>query len=204
MKKLFALLSTLAVLPVFADEYTLPAAAEQPATTAQPVAQPKAATPTPSPANSAVSTTPGGKPLEQPRTTSTATVARAQFTTAVQDREPTDKVSTLLNDKSRIYFFTEIKDAPNQKITHRWEHDGKVVHEMSFDVGSSRWRVYSNKTLDPKQTGEWKVSVVDEAGNTLGASTFTYEAVKAPAPNQPAVAPATGQPAAPAVAPPKP
>jgi Protein of unknown function (DUF2914) len=173
--KLFALLSTLAVLPAYAaDEYSAPAqpaAAAQPAATAQPAAQPK----------------------------STGSVARAQFTSAIQDREPTDKVSNLLNDKDRIYFFSEIKDAPNQKITHRWEHNGKVMSETSFDVGSSRWRVFSSKNLDPSWTGEWKVSVVDEAGSTLGASTFTYEAAPAAAPAQPASAqPAAAQPATPA------
>lgn len=190
MNKLFALLSTLAVLPAYADEYALPAAAAQPATTAQPVSQPKAAAS--SPASSAVGTAPAKKSLEQPpQSAGAAKLARAQFTSAVLDREPTDKVSNLLNDKNRIYFFTEIKDAPNQKITHRWEHDGKVVHEKSFDVGSNRWRVYSNKTLDPQQTGEWKVSVVDEAGSTLGASTFTYEAAQAVKPvAEPAAAPA--------------
>jgi hypothetical protein len=175
--KLFALLSTLAVLPVYAaDEYSAPAqpaAAAQPAATAQPVAQPK----------------------------STGSVARAQFTSAIQDREPTDKVSNLLNDKDRIYFFSEIKDAPNQKITHRWEHNGKVMSETSFDVGSSRWRVFSSKNLDPSWTGEWKVSVVDEAGSTLGASTFTYEV--APAPSQPATPAAATQPAGPAAATPQ-
>lgn len=165
MKKLFILLSTLAVLPAHANEYAQPAAAQSganPAATSQPAAQPAAQT--------------------QPK--STGTVARAQFTSAIQDREPVDKVSTLLNDKQRVYFFSEIKDAPNQKITHRWEHDGKVVSETSFDIGGNRWRVYSNKTLDPQQTGEWKVSVVDEAGSTLGVSTFTYEAAKAPTPGQ--------------------
>jgi len=122
------------------------------------------------------------------------TVARAQFTNAIQDREPVDKVSKLLNDKNRVYFFSEIKDAADQKITHRWEHDGKVMSETSFDVGGDRWRVYSSKNLDPSWTGEWKVSVVDEAGSTLGAGTFTYEAAPAaasqPAAAQPAAAPA--------------
>lgn len=174
MNKLFALLSTLAVLPVYADEYPAPA---QPAAAAQPAAQ----------------------PVAQPK--STGSVARAQFTSAVQDREPVDKVTTLLNDKNRIYFFSEIKDAPNQKITHRWEHNGKIVSETSFDVGGNRWRVFSNKTLDPSQTGEWKVSVVDEAGSTLGASTFTYEA--APAPSQSATPAAATQPAGPAAAAPQ-
>lgn len=178
MKKLFALLSTLAVLPVYAAEYAQPAAA-------QPATNPPAAS---QPAAPAAAQT-------QPQPKSTGTVARAQFTSAIQDREPVDKVSNLLNDKNRVYFFSEIKDAPNQKITHRWEHDGKVVSETSFDVGGNRWRVFSNKTLDPKQTGEWKVSVVDEAGSTLGASTFTYEAAPA---IKPVAEPAAAQPAAPA------
>jgi len=173
MNKLLALLSALVVLPVYAaDEYTAPAqpaAAAQPATATQPIAQTK----------------------------STGVVARAQFTSEIQDREPVDKVSSLINDKNRIYYFSEIKDASNQKLTHRWEHNGKVMSETSFDIGGDRWRVFSNKTLDPSQTGEWKVSVVDEAGSTLGTNTFTYEIAKAPATNLPATAPAAAdQPAA--------
>jgi hypothetical protein len=178
MNKMFVLLSTLVVLPAYATEYAQPAAAQ-------------------SGNNPPVASQPATQPAAEARPKSAGTVARAQFTSAIQDREPTDKVSNLLNDKSRIYFFTEIKDAPNQKITHRWEHDGKVVSETSFDVGGSRWRVYSNKTLDPKQTGEWKVSVVDEAGSTLGSSSFVYDdAAKASVPSQPAAPAAAAQPAA--------
>ncbi len=177
MNKLFALLSMLAVLPAYAAEYAQPAAAQ-------------------STANPPATSQPAAEPAAQAQPKSTGTVARAQFTNAIQDREPVDKVSNLLNDKQRVYFFSEIKDAADQKITHRWEHDGKVVSETSFDVGGNRWRVYSNKTLDPQQTGEWKVSVVDEAGGTLGVSTFTYEAAKPSAPSQPAAPAAASQPAA--------
>lgn len=172
MKKVFvySLLSTLIGLPVYAADLNATgqpaAAAAQPAAAPQPAAQPK----------------------------STGVVARAQFTSEIQDREPVDKVSNLINDKNRIYYFSEIKDASNQKLTHRWEHNGKVMSETSFDIGGDRWRVFSNKTLDPSQTGEWKVSVVDEAGSTLGASTFSYETAKAPAPSQPASAPAAAAP----------
>ncbi len=177
MKKLFALISTLAMLPAFAAEYAQPAAA-------QPAANPSAAS------------QPAAQPAIQAQPKTTGTVARAQFTSAIQDREPVDKVSKLLNDQNRVYFFSEIKDAADQKITHRWEHDGKVMSETSFDVGGNRWRVYSSKNLDPSWTGEWKVSVVDEAGSTLGASTFSYEdAAQSVAPSQPS-APAAAQPAA--------
>lgn len=172
MKRIIALLAACAALPVYAAD---PATA-QPAAAAQPAA------PTAAPAQPAAAAS------------STATVARAQFTSAVENREPVDKVSNLLNDKNRVYFFSEIKDAANQKVTHRWEYNGKVMSEMNFDVGGERWRVFSSKTLDPSWTGEWKVSVVDEAGSTLGASTFTYD--KAAAANPPASAPATTAPAA--------
>lgn len=174
MNKVIVFLFAFAVLPAYAAE---PASPAQPAAASQqPSAQPAAA--------------------QQPAAAATTgSVARAQFTTAVENREPVDKVSNLLNDKTRVYFFTEIKDAPNQKVTHRWEHNGKVMSEVNFDVGSSRWRVFSSKTLDPSWTGEWKVTVLDEAGSTLGANTFTYEDAPASA-SQPTNSPAPNAPAA--------
>lgn len=178
MKRIIALLAACAAFPVYAAD---PAAAQQPAAAA--------AQPTASPATPA-------QPAAAAATQSTGTVARAQFTSAVENREPVDKVSNLLNDKNRVYFFSEIKDAANQKVTHRWEYNGKVMSEMNFDIGSDRWRVFSSKTLDPSWTGEWKVSVVDQAGSTLGASTFTYDKAPAAAANPPASAPATTAPAA--------
>jgi len=168
MKYLFVLLSALVVAPVYAAE-----------------AVPSQSAPSPAPATQAPA-----KPA--------GSVARAQFTSAVQDREPTDKVTALTNDKTQIYFFSEIKDAANHKITHRWEHDGKVMSEVSFDVGSDRWRVFSSKTLDPSWTGEWKVSVVDETGGTLGASTFSYEAAPPAAATAPVPPASSTTPSAPA------
>jgi hypothetical protein len=115
-------------------------------------------------------------------------VARAQFTSAVENHEPVDQLTSLANDKTHIVFFTELKNLASQKVTHRWEYNGKVMSEVSFDVGGDRWRVFSSKTLDPSWTGEWKVSVVDGNGATLSANTFTYEtstvkpATSAPAP----------------------
>ena len=133
----------------------LPAFAAEPAAVAPPVAAPSSPTP-PAPAKNF------------------GTVTRAQFTSAMQEHEPVDKLTTLTNDKTRILFFTELKDMAGQKVAHRWEYNDKVMLETRFDVGSDRWRVFSAKTLYPSWTGEWKVSVVDQAGGTLSASTFTY------------------------------
>ncbi len=123
-------------------------------------------------------------------------VARSQLTSAIQNNEPVDKITTLGNDQTRIYFFTDVRNLGGQKITHRWEHKGKVMSEIPLEVGGSPWRTYSSKTLDPSWTGEWKVTAVDDAGNTLSATTFTYSGKEA----APAAAPAPA-PAAPAAKP---
>ena len=79
-----------------------------------------------------------------------------------------------------------------QTVTHRWEHDGKVMAEVPFTVNGARWRVFSSKNLDESWLGEWKVSVVDEAGGTLAVNTFTYEKAAA----APTESPATMEPPA--------
>lgn len=107
------------------------------------------------------------------------TVARATLTTGVVEHEPIDRISAVTNDKSRIYYFTELHDMAGQSVTHRWEHNGKIMSEVKLNVGGPRWRVYSSKTLDPRWTGEWKVSVVDANGTTLGANTFSYTTASA-------------------------
>jgi len=101
-------------------------------------------------------------------------VTRAQFTSDVRDHEPVDNILTLGNDKTRICYFTEIVGMAGQTVMHRWEYKGKVLLEMPFKVGSSRWRAYSIKTLDPSWLGEWKASLVDATGSSLSVNTFTY------------------------------
>lgn len=101
-------------------------------------------------------------------------VARASFTTAVQDREPVDQVGQLTNDNGVVYFFTEIRGLSGQTVTHRWEHGGEVKAEVNFTIGGDRWRVWSSKNLQPDWLGEWKVSVVDAGGNVLSQESFAY------------------------------
>ena len=101
-------------------------------------------------------------------------IARSAFTSAVENREPVDKVGQLTNDKEKIYFFTEIKGLKGRTVTHRWEHGGDVKAEVSFKVGSDRWRVWSSKNLQPQWVGEWIVTVMDDKGNTLTEESMAY------------------------------
>ena len=107
---------------------------------------------------------------------SSDSVARAQFTTNVIDREPVDDITELSNDSDKLFFFSELRGMTGQVVIHRWEYNGKVLAEVSFDIGGPRWRVYSSKNLLPSQVGEWKVSVVDGAGDVITEKTFNYTA----------------------------
>jgi hypothetical protein len=109
-------------------------------------------------------------------------VARSTITSSVIDREPQDSVEVLSNDNVQIFYFTEIRDATGDTITHRWEWMGKLMAEVPFTVGGPRWRVFSSKTLDPIWLGEWTVTAVDSSGRVLSRETFDYrEAMAAPA-----------------------
>jgi len=105
---------------------------------------------------------------------SRGSVVRSVFTTEVKDREPVDKLN---NDKAHddhVYFFTELRDMSGQTAIHRWEHDGKVAAEVKFTVRGPRWRVWSSKTFNPTATGEWKVSVINGAGEVIAEDMLDY------------------------------
>ncbi|MBE9516532.1 MAG: DUF2914 domain-containing protein [Proteobacteria bacterium] len=104
-------------------------------------------------------------------------VARANFASAIEDREPIDKLTESSNNK--IYYFTELRDMEGQSVTHRWEHDGKVVAEVPFEIRGNRWRVYSSKRMIPELKGEWKASVIGSDGATLSMNTITMDNIQA-------------------------
>ncbi len=109
--------------------------------------------------------------LEQPQD---GRIARSTFTTQVIDREPVDSVTELHTLQERVFYYTELLGLTGRTVTHRWSHRGEVMAEVSFTVGGPRWRVWSSKSLVPGWSGDWKVSVVDEAGEVLGGNRFTY------------------------------
>lgn len=103
-----------------------------------------------------------------PAQSAEGTVSRAQFTSAVLDREPVDEVTSIDSTTGKIFFFTELRNLEDTTITHRWTHAGEVKAEVTFKVRGSRWRVYSSKTLLPEWIGDWKVEVLAEDGTVLG------------------------------------
>ena len=101
-------------------------------------------------------------------------VKRAQFTTAVIDREPVDNLEVLTPEYDEIQFFTELRDLAGETVTHQWRFNGEVMAEIDFEVQGVRWRVHSRKQLQPDLLGHWEVVVLDSAGQKLGSGEFDY------------------------------
>jgi len=105
---------------------------------------------------------------------STGSISRSQFTTQINDREPVDQVVVLDNSISTLYFFTDVRHMEGQTITHSWEYNGQVISKKQFKIKGARWRVYSQKDLDPSMTGKWTVVIRDERGWPLTVAVFRY------------------------------
>lgn len=115
------------------------------------------------------------EPAAVPAARAAGEVARAVFTSAVVEREPVDSILTLGAEETHVYCFTELRGLAGQRVTHRWEYEGQVMAEVGFDVGGWRWRVWSRKNLRPEWRGQWRVSVLNQAGEVLLQRTLDYQ-----------------------------
>ena len=101
-------------------------------------------------------------------------ISRAQFATKMEQREPVDDVIFVDDESSEIFFFSEVLYMTGHKVVHRWEHEGREVSRVTFDIGGPRWRVFSRKTLDQNVKGKWTVLVTDEDGWPLASKVFVF------------------------------
>ena len=107
------------------------------------------------------------------------TVARSALTSEVQEREPVDRLDRVTGQHDELVYFTELRGMSGQTAKHRWEHNGKIMAEVEFDIKGPRWRVWSSKKLLPEWTGAWTISVINDAGEVIAQQGFTYEATTA-------------------------
>ena len=49
------------------------------------------------------------------------------------------------------------------------------MFEKTFEVGGTRWRVWTSKTLLPSWTGTWTVNILDDDRSVLETKSFEYQ-----------------------------
>lgn len=110
---------------------------------------------------------------------SSKNIFRTQLATRREGLEPAntidDKVKARDRGAVRVYYFNELHGLKGRTVTHQWIHNGKVYANVEAEVKGNAWRMYSSKALNSSMTGEWKINVTDELGNTLATRSFSYE-----------------------------
>lgn len=101
-------------------------------------------------------------------------VIEAVVTTEIRDREPVDSVQGYPAGIERLYCFTRVVGAEDDTfVTHVWYFGDEEMAQVDLPVRSSDWRTWSSKSLLPVWAGDWRVDVVDPAGNRLASVSFT-------------------------------
>ncbi|HHL73792.1 MAG TPA: DUF2914 domain-containing protein [Bacteroidetes bacterium] len=104
------------------------------------------------------------------------TVERMVIAENVVDREPEGDGTSFPAGTEKLYCFTHIKGAQEETtITHRWMMGDSVMAEVQLPVKSTSWRTWSSKNFVPGWAGEWKVQVLDGAGNVLKETSFVLQ-----------------------------
>lgn len=103
-------------------------------------------------------------------------VIRAQLTSAIHQREPTDRIDYVQLDQGntdQIFFFMQLRNLMGQRVSVHWHHQDKVVAKVPLMIGSRNWRTYASKLLNKTGLGAWHVTLYDQSGKLLSQRSFT-------------------------------
>jgi hypothetical protein len=102
-------------------------------------------------------------------------VSRAVLTTAVVNKEPVDVLDaqvSLFSIDEQLFFFTEVNNMKSQTVFHRWFFENTLMAEVELNIFSMRYRTYSSKKIMTKQSGNWRVELVNSKQNILASKSF--------------------------------
>lgn len=103
-------------------------------------------------------------------------VADAAICRDVKDRTPVEPGTIFSPDVGALFCFTRIMGAEQETmVTHEWFYNDKRLSLVELKVGSSNWRTWSSKQIDPGWSGDFKVVVKDTEGNVLQSIAFSIQ-----------------------------
>jgi hypothetical protein len=166
IKWLLVMLVLLAV-PVLlsAQEEAAPDTAESAATTAAEKQAPELKTETAEEAMEQTETEPEVAVVE-----TALTIESMAFCTGVEEREPVGEAAEFTSDVGTLYFWSNVLNSGDETtVSHNWYLNGEEKASVELPARYPRNRVWSSKIIPAEWTGEWKVEVVSESGDVLGA-----------------------------------
>ncbi|MFH7319428.1 DUF2914 domain-containing protein [Desulfurivibrio sp. D14AmB] len=92
---------------------------------------------------------------------------------AVEEREPVGVADLFAGELEKVYAFIEARQiSRDTQVTFVWSRNGQEVARVILGLRQGpRWRTFSSILLDHR-TGDWRVELLDEAGQPLQALDF--------------------------------
>lgn len=112
------------------------------------------------------------KPRARTPTLKELAVEAANTAVGISNHNPVGVADSFPRDVGRIYLWSRIINGADTTIKHIWYHQGSRMAAVELNIGSNRFRTYSSKTIFPSSVGDWRVDIVDEAGNLLESLSF--------------------------------
>lgn len=102
-------------------------------------------------------------------------INRAQLGQSIKDRHIVAPLDTVVPKYIRqVAFFTEVENAKNQTIYHRWVYQDQVMATVALNIDSAKYRTWSTKQLTSAWEGAWHIDVLDNHKNVIFRHHFRY------------------------------
>ena len=97
----------------------------------------------------------------------------------IYKRNPIKPGINFINNVDSLFCYTKISNSgPKQEVKHLWYFEGIEITSVAYNIKPSfNYRSWSQKTIYPNQTGQWRVDVIDSYDNVLGTRDFTIKSI---------------------------
>lgn len=105
-------------------------------------------------------------------------VKRFLLARSVSNREPEGELNEIrftADGSATVWAYSEVIDKKGSRLKYVWLHGGNQIATVPVDVGSNRWRSFSNKLFNQSMSGAWRVELQDGQGRLMASADFFLE-----------------------------
>ena len=104
---------------------------------------------------------------------STLQVENSAICEDVVNREVVSQGTSFSASVGKLYCFSKIANIENYtEVVHAWYYGNTERARVTLNVNPPAWRTYSSKIIQPNETGDWRVEILDREGNLLETVRF--------------------------------
>jgi len=128
----------------------------------------------PAPVSSQAKDTSTSQPKTSDKRDQKLTLRRAAICERVKDYAPEKQAVVFSVTTGKIFCYTHFDPVPEKcDIFHSWYYKDKLITKQKFTLKPPRWSSYSAIQLRESDKGPWRVTITDQANNSLGVLRFS-------------------------------